>query len=74
MTGEEMVEWHYRFNGHEFGLTPGDDEGQGGLACCSPQGHKESDTTEQQQHRSNYSTDSTVNNIYKITIPVKAMC
>ena len=26
--------------------TPGDGEGQGGLACCSPWGHKESDTTE----------------------------
>ena len=25
--------------------TPGDSEGQGGLACCSPWGHKESDTT-----------------------------
>ena len=26
--------------------TPGDSEGQGSLACCSPWGHKESDTTE----------------------------
>ena len=26
--------------------TPGDGEGQGSLACCSPWGHKESDTTE----------------------------
>ena len=24
------------YNGHEFGQTPGDDEGQGGLVCCSP--------------------------------------
>ena len=27
--------------------TPGDDEGQGSLACCSPRGCEESDTTEQ---------------------------
>ena len=34
--GYEMVEWHHRLNGHEFEQTPGDGEGQGGLACCSP--------------------------------------
>ena len=34
------------FNGHEFGQTPGVGDGQGGLAYCSPWGHKESDTTE----------------------------
>ena len=34
-------------NGHGFWWTLGDGEGQGGLACCSPLGHKESDTTEQ---------------------------
>ena len=32
-------------NGHEFHQTPGDSEGQGRLACCSPWGCKESDTT-----------------------------
>ena len=26
--------------------TPGDSEGQGGLGCCSPWGHKELDTTQ----------------------------
>ena len=26
---------------HELGLTSGDGEGQGGLACCSPWGRKE---------------------------------
>ena len=30
----------------EFEQALGDDEGQGGLACCSPLGRKESDTTE----------------------------
>ena len=34
-------------DGHEFEQAPGDDEGQGSLACCSPWGHKELDTVEQ---------------------------
>ena len=39
--------WHHHLNGHESEQTPGDSEGQGSLACCSPWGRKESDTTEQ---------------------------
>ena len=31
---------------HGFGWTPGVGDGQGGLACCSSWGYKESDTTE----------------------------
>ena len=42
----EMVAWQHPFNGHEFQQTPGDSEGQGSLACCSPWGRKELDTTE----------------------------
>ena len=41
-----MVGWHYRLDEHEFVQALGVDDGQGGLACCSPWGHKESDTTE----------------------------
>ena len=41
-----MVGWHHRLNGHESELAPRDGEGQGSLACCSPQSSKESDTTE----------------------------
>ena len=41
-----MVGWHYQLNGHKFEQTPGDSEGQGNMACCSPWGHKESDTIE----------------------------
>ena len=41
MTEDEMVGWHHGFNGHELGQTPGDGEGQGGLVCHSPWGHKE---------------------------------
>ena len=36
MTEDEMVGWHHRLNGHEFEEIPGVDDGQGGLACCSP--------------------------------------
>ena len=46
-TNDEVVGWHHQLNGHEFELTPGDGEGQGSLACCSPWGHKESDVTYQ---------------------------
>ena len=46
-TEDEMVRWHHRLNGHGFGSTPGVGNGQGGLESCSPQGHKESDRTEQ---------------------------
>ena len=42
----EVVGWHHQLNGHEFEQTPGDGDGQGSLACCSPWGHKELDTTE----------------------------
>ena len=41
-----MVEWHHQLNGHEFEQTPRDSEEQRGLACGSPWGQKESDTTE----------------------------
>ena len=47
MTKDEMVGLHHRLNGQEFEQTLGDGEGQGSLACCSPWGHKELDTTEQ---------------------------
>ena len=36
----------YRLNGHEFEPAPGDAEGQGSLACCSPWGRKELNMTE----------------------------
>ena len=45
-TEDEMVGWHHWLNGHEFGWTLGAGDGQGGLACCGPWGHKESDMTE----------------------------
>ena len=45
-TEDEMIGWHHRLNGHEFEQAPGDGEGQESLACCSPWGHKQSDTAE----------------------------
>ena len=41
-----MVGWHHQLGGYEFQQTLEDSEGQGSLVCCSPWGHKESDTTE----------------------------
>ena len=40
-----MAKQHHQCNEHEVGEIPGDGEGQGGLVCCSPQRHKELDTT-----------------------------
>ena len=47
MTKDEKIVWHHRHDGHEFEQAPEVGDGQGGLACCSPSGHKEWDTTEQ---------------------------
>ena len=40
---EEIVGEHHRLNGHEFEQTPGESEGQGRQACCSPWGGKKLD-------------------------------
>ena len=47
VTEDKMVEWHHWLSGHEFEQASGVGDGQGSLPCCSPWGHKESDTTEQ---------------------------
>ena len=41
-----MVGWHHRIDGPECEQTLGVGDGQEGLECCSPWGHKESDMTE----------------------------
>ena len=46
MTENEMVGWHHRLDGHEFGLTLGVGDGKGGLVCCDSWSCKESDRTE----------------------------
>ena len=46
MTEDEMVGWYHQINVRKFEQAPGDGDGQGSLACCSPWGYKESVTTE----------------------------
>ena len=47
MTEDEMFGRHHQHNGHEFEQASGVGDRQGSLACCSPWGHRELDTTEQ---------------------------
>ena len=44
--GGERVGWHHRLDWYESDQALGVGDGRGNLACCSPWGHKESDTTE----------------------------
>ena len=40
---KELAPWkksYDKLDGHEFEQTPGDSEGQGRLACCSPWGDR----------------------------------
>ena len=50
MTEDEMVGWHHQFDGHEFEQALGNGDGQGSLACCSPWGCRELDTTERMKN------------------------
>ena len=52
MAEYEMVRWHHLLSGHESEQTLGDSDGQGRLACCTPWGRKESDTTERLNNKS----------------------
>ena len=45
-TEDEIAGWDHWLDGREPEWTPGVGDGQGGLACCSPWGRQESDTTE----------------------------
>ena len=45
-TEDEMVGWHHRLYEHEFEQALGVGDVQGSLACCSPWGRQDSDTTE----------------------------
>ena len=46
MTEDKMVGWHHQLCGHESEQALGVGDGRGSLACYSPWGHKELDTTE----------------------------
>ena len=52
---DEMAGWHHWLDGCEFGWTPGDGDGQGGLACCNSWGREELDTTERLNRTDDYS-------------------
>ena len=45
-TKDGMAGWHHGHDGREFEWTPGNDDEQGGLACCDSWGRKQSDMTE----------------------------
>ena len=47
MTEDGVAEWDHQLDGHEFEQALGFGDGQGSLACFSPWGCKESDTTQQ---------------------------
>ena len=55
-------------DGHEFKQTPGDGEGQGGLACCSSWGCKESDMTELLNNSNKVS--QTEKDKYRMMVPI----
>ena len=59
---DEIVGWYHRFNGHELEKAPGNGEGQGSLACCSPWGCEESDNlvTENNSNKKFYSYKSSI--------------
>ena len=68
MTEDEKVGRHHQLNGHEFKQTPGDGEGQGGLACCSSWGCKESDMTELLNNSNKVS--QTEKDKYRMMVPI----
>ena len=47
MAEDEILGWHYQLDGHGFEQSSLVDDGQGSLACCSPWGRKNLETTEQ---------------------------
>ena len=47
-------------SGHEFEQTPGDSEGQGILAWCSPWGCKELDMTERPNNNKKVATELSI--------------
>ena len=59
-----MVGQHHRLNGHEFEQTLGVGDGQGGLACCSPWGLKESDMIAIEQQQTDGETMETVRDLF----------
>ena len=57
-TEDEMVGWNHWLNGHEFEQALRVGDRQGGLACHSPWGRKESDVTEWMNNNNNNSNST----------------
>ena len=68
MTKDEMAGWHHWLDGRESAWTPGDGDGQGGLACSNSWGRKKSDMTEQLNWTDGWELD------YKESWVVKNWC
>ena len=60
-----MAGWHHQCYGHELGQILEDGEGKRGLACHSPRGCKESDTTGRLNNNNSVLGVSLVNNVYR---------
>ena len=65
MTEDQIVGWHHQLDGYEFEQASGVGDGQGSLACCSPWGRKELDTTEWL----NWRTTTIIQNIFSQYVP-----
>ena len=68
-TDDETVGPHHQLNGREFEQVPEVGDGQEGLACCSPWGHKEWDMTEQP----NWTEQKAINKSFPGGLAVKNM-
>ena len=65
VTEDEIFGWHHRLNVHEFEQTPGDSEGQGGLACCSPWDQKvRHDWATYQQQKPSYKRNHMLHTLF----------
>ena len=67
--GQLRMKWfrqHHQLSGHESEQTPGDSEGQGSFACCSPCGLKESNMTERLNNNKDKNTQKSTDDIFVI--------
>ena len=66
-----MVRQPHRLRGHKYEQTRGDSEGQGSLACCSPWGCNELNTTQQLNNKNNKFPQKRVRKFWKSLFPLK---
>ena len=68
-----MVRQPHRLLGHKYEQTLGDSEGQGSLACCSPWGCNELNTTQQLNNKNNKFPQKRVRKFWKSLFPLKTI-